>query len=421
MVRPRTGVLITGPKLTGPSLTGPKLTGPSRNVSSQSTARADPLRDRAAITGIGATEFSGDSGMSVAKLALIACRAAVGDAGLVRDDIDGLVTFHDNDSSPVRDVATALGLPTLRWWSDTLCGGNWACAAVAQAAMAVATGMANHVLVYRAMNGRSGHRLGRFGGARTDGAYQFLAPYGFGSPAQIFGMFARRHMHEFGTTKEDLGHVAITLREHAARNERAVARDPLTMSTYLQARVIADPFSLYDCCRETDGAVALVVSAAETAADLRHPPVYVHAAVHGAGNAPRLPFDRWSDFSTGCFPRLADELFAKAACDRADVDVALLYDAFTFEVIHQLEEIGFCGRGEGGGFVREGNIRLGGRLPVNTHGGLLSEGYIHGLNHSVEAVTQLRGDGGARQVDGAELALVTAYGFVSGGMLLLRR
>lgn len=390
-------------------------------MSSQSTTRADPLRDRAAITGIGATEFSGDSGMSVAKLALTACRAAVDDAGLVRDDIDGLVTFHDNDSSPVRDVATALGLPALRWWSDTLCGGNWACAAVAQAAMAVATGMANHVLVYRAMNGRSGHRLGRFGGARTDGAYQFLAPYGFGTPAQIFGMFARRHMHEFGTTKEDLGHVAITLREHAARNERAVARDPLTMSTYLRARVIADPFSLYDCCRETDGAVALVVSAAETAADLRHRPVYVHAAVHGAGNAPRLPFDRWSDFSASCFPRLADELFAKAACERADVDVALLYDAFTFEVIHQLEEIGFCGRGEGGGFVREGNIRLGGRLPVNTHGGLLSEGYIHGLNHSVEAVTQLRGDGGARQVDGAELALVTAYGFVSGGMLLLRR
>lgn len=394
---------------------------PSHARPSSRTGRTDPLRDRAAITGIGATEFRADSGMSVAKLAVTACTAAVADAGLVRDDIDGLVTFHDNDSSPVRDVATALGLPALRWWSDTLCGGNWACAAVAQAAMAVATGMANHVLVYRAMNGRSGKRMGRFGGARTDGAYQFLAPYGFGTPAQIFGMFARRHMHEFGTTKEDLGHVAITLREHASRNERAVARDPLTMREYLEARVIADPFSLYDCCRETDGAVALVVSASEAAAGLRHTPVYVHAAVHGAGNAPRLPFDRWADFSSSCFGRLGDELFAKSAYHRADVDVALLYDAFTFEVIHQLEEIGFCGRGEGGAFVREGNIGLGGRLPVNPHGGLLSEGYIHGLNHSVEAVAQLRGDCGARQVDGASLALVTAYGFVSGGMLLLRR
>ncbi len=385
------------------------------------TDRTDPLRDRAAITGIGATGFSKASGMSVAKLALTACRAAVADAGLTRDDVDGLVTFHDNDTSPVRDVATALGLPTLRWWSDTLCGGNWACAAVASAAMAVATGMANHVLVYRAMNGRSGHRLGRFGGARTDGAYQFLAPYGFGTPAQIFGMFARRHMHEFGTTRSDLGRVAITLRGHAALNPRAVRREPLTMDEYLGARVIADPFGLYDCCQETDGAVALVVSSAASAVDRPHPPVYVHAAVHGAGHAPRLPFDRWSDFATSCFGRLGDELFAKADRSRADVDVALLYDAFTFEVLHQLEELGFCGRGEGGPFVSDGNIALGGRLPVNPHGGLLSEGYIHGLNHSLEAVEQLRGVAGARQVPGAEVALVSAYGFVSGGLLLLRR
>jgi acetyl-CoA acetyltransferase len=381
----------------------------------------DPLRDKAAITGVGATTFSRNSGMSVAKLALTACHAAITDAGLTRNDIDGLVTFHDNDSSPVRDVATALGLPALRWWSDALVGGNFACAVVAQAAMAVATGMARHVLVYRAMNGRSGKRMGQFGGARTDGAYQFLTPYGFGSPAQIFGMFARRHMHEFGTTKQDLGTVAITMRAHAALNERAVRRDPLTMRQYLEARVIADPFSLYDCCQETDGAVALLVSDAAAAADLAHRPVYVHAAVHGAGNAPRLPFDRWSDFSAGCFGRLAEELFAKAAFTRSDVDVALLYDAFTFEIIHQLEELGFCSRGDGGRFVREGHIALGGRLPVNPHGGLLSEGYIHGLNHSLEAVRQLRGECGARQVRDAELALVSAYGFVSGGLLLLRR
>jgi acetyl-CoA acetyltransferase len=384
-------------------------------------ADTDPLRDRSAITGIGATRFSRDSGMSVAKLALTACSAAITDAGLTRDDIDGLVTFHDNDSSPVRDVATALGLPELRWWSDALVGGNFACAAVAQASMAVATGMARHVLVYRAMNGRSGKRMGQFGGARTDGSYQFLVPYGFGTPAQIFGMFARRHMHEFGTTKEDLGHVAITMRSHASLNDRAVRREPLTMAEYLGARVIADPFSLYDCCQETDGAVALVVSAGEAAGDRPHPPVYVHAAVHGAGNAPRLPFDRWRDFSTSCFRRLGDELFDKSAYERADVDVALLYDAFTFEIIHQLEEIGFCGLGEGGAYVRDGHIGLGGRLPVNPHGGLLSEGYIHGLNHSVEAVRQLRGQAGARQVPAAELALVSAYGFVSGGLLLLRR
>ncbi|NKQ56142.1 hypothetical protein HFP15_25005 [Amycolatopsis sp. K13G38] len=381
----------------------------------------DPLRDKAAITGIGATEFSRDSGATVARLALRACSAAIADAGLTRDDIDGLVCFHDNDSSLTRDVATALGLGKLRWWSDASVGGNFACAAVAQAAMAIATGMARHVLVYRAMNGRSGKRMGQFGGGRSSGAYQFLAPYGFSTPAQIFGMFARRHMHEYGTTKEDLGHVAITLRAHAALNERAVKRDPLTMEQYLSARVIADPFSLYDCCQETDGAVALLLSPADESRDMPHQPVYVHAAVHGAGNAPRLPFDRWDDFAHSCFGRLGDELFAKADCAREDVDFACLYDAFTFEVIHQLEEIGFCKPGEAAGFVREGNIALGGRLPVNPHGGLLSEGYIHGLNHSVEAVEQLRGNGGARQVPDAELALVTAYGFVSGGLLLLRR
>jgi len=383
-------------------------------------ATTDSLRDRVAITGVGATRFLRDSGVTVARLAIEACLAAVADAGLNRDDVDGLVCFHDNDTSPTRDVATALRLPRLRWWSDASVGGNFACAAVAQAAMAIATGMARHVLVYRAMNGRSGKRMGRFGGSRTDGAYQFLAPYGFGTPAQIFGMFARRYMHEFGTTREDLGRIAITMRAHAAHNQRAVRRDPLTMDEYLSGRVIADPFTLYDCCQETDGAVALLLSPAEQAPDLARPPVYLHAAVHGAGDAPRLPFDRWDDFTRSCFGRLAGELFDKSAFTLADVDVACLYDAFTFEILHQLEEIGFCGRGEGAAFVRGGHIALGGKLPVNPHGGLLSEGYIHGLNHTLEAVEQLRGASGVRQVRDARVALVTAYGFVSGGLLLLR-
>jgi acetyl-CoA acetyltransferase len=417
VVRPRTGVLITGP-----SLTGPKLTGPSRNVSSQSTARADPLRDRAAITGIGATEFSGDSGMSVAKLALIACRAAVGDAGLVRDDIDGLVTFHDNDSSPVRDVATALGLPTLRWWSDTLCGGNWACAAVAQAAMAVATGMANHVLVYRAMNGRSGHRLGRFGGARTDGAYQFLAPYGFGSPAQIFGMFARRHMHEFGTTAEQLGAIAIAMRKHAQRNPAAVMRDkPLTLDDYLASPMITDPYRLFDCCLETDGAAAVVVTTAERARDLRRPPVYLM----GVAAAQPYPADEITNradlFETG-LSIAAPRAFAMAGITPADVDFAEIYDCFTFEVLQQLEEAGFCARGEGGAFVQGGRIELGGELPVNTHGGLLSEAHVLGMSHVTEAVRQLRGECGDRQVRDAAIGVVTGWGdFGDGSIAILRR
>lgn len=377
------------------------------------------MRDRTAISGIGYTTFSRDSGVPVARLALEAVLAAVADAGLTRDEIDGLVCFHDNDSALTREVASALSLPRLRWWSDASVGGNFAVAAVAQAAMAVATGMATNVVVYRAMNGRSGKRMGQFGGGRTDGAYQFMAPLGFGSPAQIFGMFAQRHMHEFGTTREQLGAVAITLRGHAALNPRAMRRDPLTMEQYLAGRPIALPFTLFDCCLETDGAVALVVSSRESAADGPHRPVSIHAVVHGAGDSPRLPFDGWSDFSSSCFSRLGAELFSKSDVQRDDLDVALLYDAFTFEVIHQLEEIGFCARGEGGPLVESGAISLNGSLPVNPHGGLLSEAYIHGLNHTIEAVQQLRGNAEARQVPDARTALVTAYGFVSGGLMIL--
>lgn len=385
------------------------------------TDRSTFLQDATAITGAASTEYSRDSGRSVSELALEAIVAAVADAGLTKDQIDGLVCFHDNDSPLTREVATSLDLANLRWWSDASVGGNYAVAAVAQAAMAVTTGMANHVVVYRAMNGRSGKRMGLFGGGKADGAYQFMAPNGFGTPAQIFGMFAQRHMHQFGTTREQLGRVAITMREHAMRNPRAMRREPLTMETYLSGRPIADPFSLFDCCLESDGAVALVVSAADRAQDGPHPPVLIHAVVHGAGNSPQLPFDKWDDFSTSCFSRLGAELFARSQIQREDLDVALLYDAFTFEIIHQLEEIGFCGSGEGGPFVESGAIALGGSLPVNPHGGLLSEAYIHGLNHSLEAVEQLRGVAGDRQVGGARTALVTAYGFVSGGLMVLRR
>lgn len=263
--------------------------------------------------------------------------------------------------------------------------------------------------------------MGRFRSGVVSGVYQFMAPYGFGSPPQMFGMMAQRHMTVFGTTKEQFGHVAITMREHASQNERAMRREPLTMEQYLGSRVIADPYSLFDCCQETDGAVALLVSAPEVAESLAHPPVYVEGVVHGGGSAPRMPFDRWTDYTESCFRRMGKELYAKTGLGPTDIDVALLYDAFTFEIIQQLEQLGFCGDGEGGAFVAEGRIRLGGELPVNPHGGLLSEAYIHGLNHSLEAVLQLRGDADVRQVPGAEVALVTGFGFVAGSLMILRR
>jgi acetyl-CoA acetyltransferase len=276
------------------------------------------------------------------------------------------------------------------------------------------------VLCYRALNGRSGFRMGHLGAAESGGVHQFMTPYGFGSPAQIFGMVARRHMHEYGTKKAQLGAVALSARAHAAKNERAMQRKPLTIEEYLASRVIADPFSLLDCCQETDGACALVVSAAD-AVDGSRPRVRISGAVHGGSAGARFPFDRSPDLIEGAFVRLSRALYEQAGLNPADITVAELYDAFTFEVILQLEDFGFCARGEGGPFVESGAISHGGRLPVNTHGGLHSEGYIQGLNSVVEAVLQVRGACGERQVPDVEHALVTGFGFTAGGAMILSR
>ena len=373
----------------------------------------------AVITGIGCSRFGRQPDVPVENLALAACQNAIQDAGLTPRQIDGLVSYHVNDSVLSRDLAPALGLAELNWWSDTSAGGTFSCAAIAAAAMAVSAGMARAVVVYRALRGRSGQRPGQYRGSLTGGVHQFMTPFGFSSAAQIFGMVCRRHMAEFGTTKEQLGAVALAEREHARLNERAMCRDELTLADYLSARVIADPYSLFDCCQETDGACAVVVSRPGATGPGPHPPVRIRAAVHGGGPVPRLPFDGWPSFTCSVFRRLAPVLYERAGITARDVDVALLYDAFTFEVIQQLEDFGFCGLGEGGPFAAAGNISLGGTIPVNPHGGLLSEAYIHGLNHVVSAVEQLRGEAGPRQVPGAAIALVTGFGFSAGSAMIL--
>jgi len=373
----------------------------------------------AAIAGIGYTKYTRSTQASLAGLALEASLNAVEDAGMSIRDIDGLVCYHQNDSVLVRDVSTSLGIKELRWWSDILAGGTFNCAVIAQAAMAIESGLANNVVVYRALKGRSGKRMGRYRASLADGVHQFMTPFGFSTPAEIFGMTCRRHMHEYGTTREQLGRVAVTERLHASLNDRAVMRQALTMEEYLAGRIIADPYTLFDCCQETDGACAVVLTSSERAQSAPHGPVFILGAVHGGGSVPRVPFDGWPDLSISAFPRLATELFERARIAPSDVDVALLYDAFTFEVIQQIEDFGFCEPGEGGPFVEDGNIALTGRLPVNPHGGLLSEAYIHGLNHVIEAVQQLRSEAGSRQVRGAEVALVTGFGFCAGSAMLL--
>ncbi len=290
--------------------------------------------------------------------------------------------------------------------------------------MAVALGLCRHVLVYRALNGRSGRRLGHSPDAAQDyvgGPQQFSIPFGQLGPAHSYGMLARRHMIEYGTTTEHFGHVAVTLRANAVKNERAIMRNPITLEDHRESRWIAEPFRLLDCCQETDGACALVVSSSEIARDLPHPPAYLSSFALGGRGASALTPDKVDDF-TSFFPaHIAPGLYARAGIEIGDIDLAALYDAFTFLVIAQLEDFGFCKKGEGGPFVADGQIAPGGSIPVGTNGGLLSEGYVHGLNNVLEAVSQLRGDAGARQVDGVEVALASGWGANVGSALILRR
>jgi len=384
----------------------------------------DIARDRAAITGLGCTPFSRNSGLSVEALALQASIGAIRDAGLSPRDIDGVVSYAVGDSAPVRSIAQALGLESSNWYVDLFGGGSYSCAAVANAAMAVALGLCRHVLVYRALNGRSGRRLGRNADASersVGGPLQFSVPFGQLGPAHAYGMLARRHMIEYGTTTEQFGHVAVTLRANAVENERAIMRDPITLEDHRASRWIAEPFRLLDCCQETDGACALVVSSSETARDLRHPPAYVSSFAVGGRGAPALTPDKVEDFATFFPAHIAPGLYARAGIEVGDIDLAALYDAFTFLVIGQLEDFGFCKKGDGGPFVADGQIARGGAIPVGTNGGLLSEGYVHGLNNVLEAVSQLRGDAAERQVAGAEVALASGWGANVGSALILRR
>jgi len=392
------------------------------------------FKDSTAIVGIGGypTPYTKNSGVSVLTLALQASKNAIEDAGLTLKDIDGIVTFSLNDSVNTNMVATHLGLPVLRYAVDYTAGGNVACAVVANAAMAVATGQANNVLVYRAMNGSSGIRYSE--GDRTtlrsatsvgsDAEPQFLAPYGALVAPHYFALLTRRHMIQYGLTSRQLGAVAVTCRKNALMNDRAQMRKPMTMEDYENNRVIYDPLRVYDCCLTSDGACALVVTSAEKARDLKHPPVYIMATAEGSGPYPRglMWANYWHDHTESWAKYVAPTLWERAGIGPKDIGFAELYDCFTVSVTCQLEDFGFCKKGEGGPFVEGGRIGLTGELPINTNGGLLSEAYIHGLNLTVEAVSQLRGDAGVRQVRNAEIGLVTAGGAGSmGSSLILRR
>jgi len=383
---------------------------------------AAALRDRVAVVGVGRTPYSRDSGVSTQTLALRAVRAALDDAGLAHTDLDGVACHRVGDSVQAAIVAQSLGIRDLRYHLDLFGGGSQSHWVVGSAALAVATGVAECVVCWRAVNARSEFRMGGTGRAAPDTLeFQYQAPYWFATPPQQLAMYGRTYLDRHGVTAEDLGRVAIAQRAFAIDNERAVMRTPLTMDDYLASRPIVDPLRLYDCCLETDAAVAVVLTTTERARDLARPPVLIAGAACGGGTT--LFSNGRGDLTVSAAADMAPRLFGQAGLTPADVDVAELYDAFTPLVLMQLEDYGFTDRGGAAAFVASGATARGGSLPVNTHGGHLSEGYVHGLNHVAEAVDQLRGDAGARQVPGARVALSTGQpGYVAGttSALLLR-
>ena len=370
---------------------------------------------QAAIVGIGATEFSKASGRSELQLGVEAVQAALADAGLTPADVDGMVTFT-MDTNPEIEVARLLGVPELRFFSRIHYGGGAACATVQQAAIAVATGVADTVVCYRAFNERSGNRFGA--GVHTRGttptaegaAYAWYVPFGLMTPAAWVAMFAQRAMHEFGWTSEDFGKVAVADRKHAATNPAAwFYEQPITLEDHQASRWIVEPLHLLDCCQESDGAVALVITSTERARDLAQKPAVIAGAAQGVAADQHMMTSYYRDSITG-LPEMgvvARELYAQSGIGPDDIPTAIIYDHFTPFVLTQLEEFGFCGRGEAAAFISDGTIELGGRLPINTHGGQLGEAYIHGMNGIAEGVRQIRGTA-ANQVGEVEHVLVTA-------------
>jgi acetyl-CoA acetyltransferase len=376
---------------------------------------ADSLSGRAAIAGIGATEFSKNSGRSEWRLAVECIQAALDDAGLDRSEVDGLATLT-METNPEIYVAQAMGLGDLTFFSRIHYGGGGTCGVVQQAALAVAAGVADVVVCYRAFNERSGMRFGS--GIMSDTQaptteslrYSWLAPYGLRTPASWIALFAQSYLHKYGASTESFGQVAVASRKHAANNPHAYFHGrPITLEDHQASRWIAEPLRLLDCCQETDGGQALVVTSVERARTLRHPAAVIRAAAQGSAPQQHPMTSYYRDDLSG-IPEMgvvAAQLWRTSGLSPADIDAAILYDHFTPFVLVQLEELGFCGRGEAPGFVKDGNIELGGALPVNTNGGQLGEGYLHGMNGVAEAVRQLRGTA-VNQVSGASHVLVTA-------------
>lgn len=385
------------------------------------------LLNKAVIVGIGATEFSKNSGRSELQLAQEAALAACRDAGVNPHDVDGMVTYS-MDTNPAIEVARGLGCKELNFFSHVDYGGGAAAGTILHAAMAVATGVAKTVVCYRAFNERSGARFGA--AMSTEGmapdaraaAYAWTLPFGLMTPASWVGMFAQRYMHLTGATSEDFGRVAVADRKHAATNPKAwFYGKPITLEDHQASRWIADPLHLLDCCQESDGGQAFVITTPERAKDLPGKAVTIKAAAQGSAYDQHTMVSYYRKDGDRPLPEMgnvARQLWNDTGLAPEDIDTAVLYDHFTPFVLAQLEEFGFCGRGEAKDFIKNGAIEMGGRLPINPHGGQLGEAYIHGMNGIAEGVRQIRGTA-INQVPNARNVLVTAGTGVPTSALIL--
>ncbi len=383
------------------------------------------LTDQAAIVGVGYSKFSQAAGISSLSLAAEAALNAINDAGLKTKQIHCTASYTRSDSPNQGILESMLGLEQLYWNWDDSPGASWCCdELIGMSAAATAQDLGDYVIVFHVVN-RWANRNPMVGLQGMDGGGiweegQFSRPYGANAGIHRSALMLRRRMLDLGTKPEHLGLVVEAARNNAAQNDRALLRSHITMDESLSPRRVAEPLRAMDCFVEAVGACAVIVTSAERAKDLRHPPIYIMSAQSGHVDHPGLGFMS-SEYGRVFGDRMGKRLFEQAGVAPKDVDVAELHDPFSWTVLSQLEDLGFCGRGEAGDFVANGRIKLGGKLPVNTHGGSLAEGELEGLAHVVEAVSQLRGDAGPRQVKGAEIAVCTSHEFDRGSALILRR
>jgi acetyl-CoA acetyltransferase len=378
--------------------------------------------------GIGATEFSKDSGRSELRLATEAILGALDDAGLTPADVDGIVSVT-MDNNDVSSVARAVGIDRLTCFWQVPWGGGAACGTVQAASAAILTGAADVVVCFRAMNERSQQRFGRpKGGGVGRGALvtslqadqSWATPFACATAATGMALSARRYMQDYGATSEDFGRVSVCARDFASTNPNAwFYEKPISLADHQNSRVIADPLRLLDCCQESDGAVALVITSSERAHDLKQKPAFVAAAAQGMGPQVVNMASPYGELSkTPEVSLVGNQMWRRSGLRPDDMDVAIIYDHFSFAVLMQLEALGFCGMGEAPAFVAEGNIGRGGPLPVNTHGGQVGEAYMHGFNGITEAVRQIRGTAVNQVPDAARVVITSGSHVPTSGLIL---